>query len=201
MELNCCTMRKFYIILLSVFLFFSAPAYAQKQIPFQQGKVLVDAGLSLGVFGYGTGARHLAGFPVPLTASLEYGLSNMVGIGPYAGYLHQRVEMPGYTSSFTTMALGGQLVLHLSGLLKENTDLAIEEEKVDLYVKVLGGYERYGERVNGQRIERQYLAESGKPVVGAVAGARYMFNPSVGAFAEAGAGIFGWVNLGVSLIF
>lgn len=194
-------MSKVYIILLSVFLFFSAPAYAQEQVPFQQGNVLVDAGLTLGVFGYGLGTRHLAGFPVPLTASMEYGLTNVVGIGPYAGYLHQKVEYVGGSSSFTTMALGGQLVLHLSGLLKENTDLAFDEEKVDLYVKVLGGYERYGERVNGQRIERQFLAETGKPVVGAVAGARYMFNPSVGAFAEGGAGIFGWVNLGVSLIF
>lgn len=194
-------MKKIYILFLPVFFLFYNPVDALAQAPFQQGKVLVDAGLSMGVFGYGFGTRHAAGFPVPLTAGLEYGLSNIIGIGPYVGYLNQRVEMPGHTSSFTTMALGGQVVFHLSGLLKENTELVIDEEKVDLYVKALAGYERYGERINGQRIERQFLAESGKPVFGAVAGARYMFNPTVGAFAEGGRGIFGWLNLGVSLVF
>lgn len=194
-------MKKICFILFSLLLFFNFSADAQSKAPFQQGKVLVDAGISMGVFGYGFGTRHAAGFPVPLTAGLEYGLSDVIGIGPYVGYLNQRVEMPGHTSSFTTMALGGQAVFHLSGLLKENTELAIDEEKVDLYIKAIAGYERYGERVNGQRIERQFLAESGKPVFGAVAGARYMFNPAVGAFAEGGRGIFGWLNLGVSLVF
>lgn len=198
-------MKKIYFLLLAVFLLFSFSAYSQadpnNQTAFHKGNVLVDAGISIGLFDYGFGARHAAGFPIPLTAAVEYGLSDVIGIGPYAGYLHQSIDDPSYSSSFTTMAFGGQAVLHLSTFLNEQMELGVDEEKVDLYAKAIVGYERYGQRINGQRIERQFLAESGKSVFGAVVGARYMFNPTVGAFAEAGRGIFGWLNMGVSLIF
>lgn len=192
-------MKKVYFLFFFILLLFINPVFSQNA--FHKGNVLVDAGISIGVFGYGFGARHAAGFPVPLTAAVEYGLSDVIGIGPYAGYLHQRVELVGSSSSFTTMAFGGQAVFHVSTFLNEQMELTIDEEKVDLYAKAIVGYERYGQRINGQRIERQFLAESGKPVFGAVAGARYMLNPTIGAFAEAGRGIFGWLNMGVSLRF
>lgn len=190
-------MKKIYFLLVPVFLIFSSTAYSQQA--FQQGDVLVNAGLSIGAFNFGLGARHPSGFPLPLTANLEWGISDMIGVGPYAGYLFQGYETSTFRYSRTTFAVGAQAAFHFTPFLNEYLNVTLEEELVDVYLKAIIGYEWYMEQQDGVRLPREFLTPPNKIIFGPVVGLRYMLNPAIGAYAEAGRGVFGWLTLGISL--
>jgi hypothetical protein len=190
-------MRKVYFLLMLFLLFFSHRVLSQQA--FQQGDVLVNAGLSIGVFNYGLGARHPSGFPVPLTANLEWGITDMIGVGPYAGYLYQGYETTVSRHSRTTFTVGAQAAFHLSPFLNEQLELQIQEELMDFYVKAIVGYEWYMEQQNGVRLPREFLTPPSRIIFGPVVGLRYMLGPAVSVYAEGGRGPFGWLTLGLSL--
>lgn len=187
----------FYLLLLGL-LVFSSPAFSQRAA-YNEGDITVNAGLSLGVIGYGFGYYGAGGFPVPLTVNVDYGLTDLISVGPYLGYLRRSYGHSGDRYSFNSIAFGGHAMLHASPLLNEHLDMSIDENKVDVYGKLILGYETYSWRYNGESMNNWYYRNSGRVVFGPVLGARYMFTPNLGGYAEGGRGAFGWLTLGVSL--
>lgn len=189
-------MKKFYYFLISGLLLFSSPAVAQ--VFEGKGDLSVNAGLSLGVIGYGFGYYGSSGFPIPLTVNVDYGVHEMISVGPYLGYLRRSYGLAGDRYSFTSLAFGVQGVFHATPFLNETIGMDIDEEKVDFYGKVILGYETYNWRYNGESYNSWYYNDSGRTVFGPVLGVRYMFNPNFGGYAEGGRGTFGWLTLGLS---
>ena len=184
-------MKKIYYLLLSAFLLFSSSATAQ--VFEGKGDLSVNAGLSLGVIGYGYGGLGSAGFAVPLTANLNYGIHEMFSVGPYLAYMGRSYG----STTLSAFGFGAQGTFHASPFLNENLDLNINEEKVDVYAKLVLGYENYSWSYDGQR-DYDWAGDSGGVDFGTVLGVRYMFNEKVGAYAEGGRGTFGLLTLGVS---
>lgn len=191
-------MKKIFYLLLSGLLLLNSPAFSQSAV-YNEGDISVNAGLSLGVIGYGFGHYGSAGFPVPLTVNVDYGLTDIISVGPYIGFLRRSYGPSGDRYSFNSFAFGGHAMLHASPLLNEHLDLSIDETKIDVYGKLILGYETYSWRHNGESLNNWYYGNSGRVVFGPVLGARYMFTPNIGGYAEGGRGTFGWLTLGVSL--
>lgn len=191
-------MKKIFYLLFSGLLLIASPAFSQSAV-YNEGDLSVNAGLSLGVIGYGFGYYGSAGFPVPLSVNVDYGLTDMISVGPYLGYLRRSYGSVNDRYSFTSIAFGGHAMLHASSLLNEHFDLGIDESKVDVYGKLILGYETYSWRYNGESLNNWYYNNSGRVVFGPVVGARYMFTPNIGGYAEGGRGTFGWLTLGISL--
>jgi hypothetical protein len=157
-------MKKIFYLLLSGLLLFSSPVLSQGL--YEKGDISVNAGISLGLIGYGFGYYGSGGFAVPLTANLEYGLNEMITVGPYVGYLRRNYGDVGSRYSFTSIAFGGQAVFHVTPLLNEHLDLGIDEGKIDYYGKVILGYETYTWRYNGENLNNNYYNNSGRGVLG-----------------------------------
>ena len=187
----------YYFLLLPAFLLLSSPTFGQ--VFEGKGDLSVNAGLSLGVIGYGYGTFGSAGFPIPLSANLEYGIHEMISVGPYLGYLRRSYGPAGDRYRFTSFAFGAQGVFHASPFLNEHLDMDINEEKVDLYGKIILGYETYSWSYNGQDWNEDYMGDTGRGVFGPVLGVRYMFSPNFGGYAEGGRGAFGWLTFGLSI--
>ena len=187
-------MKKIYYFLILGLLLFSSPATAQ--VFEGKGDISLNAGISLGVIGYGYGFYGPASFAVPLTVNLEYGVHELFSVGPYLGYFRRSY---GDFYSFSSLAFGAQGVFHASPFLNENLDMGINEEKVDFYAKVILGYQVYSWRYKGESLNDGYYSGSGSAIFSPVLGARYMFKPNFGGFVEAGRGAFGVLTLGLSL--
>lgn len=189
-------MKKILYILICGLFLLSIPA--KSQVFEGKGDLSVNAGISLGVIGHGYGYYGNAGFAIPLTLNVDYGVHEMFSVGPYLGYMNRSYGPSGSRYSFTSFAFGAQGVFHATPFLNEHLDFGADENKIDYYAKLIVGYEAYTWRINGESYNG-YYNDSGGPIFSPVIGVRYMFNPSVGGFAEAGRGAFGWLTLGVSL--
>lgn len=188
-------MKNLYIIIISTCFLFCGKANAQEA--YEKGDITINAGISFGTIGYGFG-YGAAGFPIPLTASVDYGLTDLISVGPYAGYMSRTYGL-GSDLRFTSLSFGGQGAIHLSPLLNE-LDLDINTQKVDYYGKLILGYETYSWSYdNLSAFSDYYSGRSGRVVFGPVLGVRYMFKSNFGAYAEGGRGAFGYLNLGLSV--
>lgn len=191
-------MKRIYFLFIAGLMLFTSPAVGQV---FQgKGDLSANAGFSLGVIGYGGwGGFGSAGFAIPITVNVDYGVHEMFSVGPYVGYLSRSYgsRTSTYSWRFTSLAFGVHGAFHASSFLNEHLDLDINEDKVDLYGKVILGYETYSYNDTGTWFDDSYRS-SGRPVFGPVFGARYMFSPNFGGYAEGGRGNFGWLTLGLS---
>lgn len=190
-------MKKIYFLIFSGIVLLSSPLLAQGI--YQKGDISVNAGFSLGLIGYGYGYYGSAGFAIPLTANVEYGLNEMIGLGPYVGYMRRSYGSIDNRTSFTAIAIGGQAVFHVTPLLNELLETDINEETIDYYARVILGFETRSWRYNGERIDNLYYNNAVVPRFGPVVGVRYMFKPNLGVYGEGGRGAFGWLTLGVTL--
>lgn len=190
-------MKNIFYLIIAGMLLLSSPALAQGI--YQKGDISVNAGFSLGLIGYGYGYYGSAGFAIPLMANLEYAVNEMVGVGPYVGFMRRSYGSIDNRRSFTALAFGAQAVFHVTPLLNELLDTEIDEDKIDYYGRVILGLETRTWRYNGERIDDNYYNNSVVPRFGPVVGARYMFNPNLGVYGEGGRGAFGYLTLGVTL--
>lgn len=172
----------------------SGPLLAQENA-FSKGDVLVNAGLSLGYYGYGfAGSR--SGFTVPVTISAEYGITEDISVGPYVGFARWRYDFLDDNYSWRFLTIGGRGTYHLTSLLNEITDGDLDQAKLDLYGSLLLGAEIRS--YNGPDL---FPDEDDTDVVirlGPVLGVRYYVNPRVGLYFEGGRGTFGYLNFGVT---
>lgn len=188
-------MKKIYFFLLAGLLVFSSTAYSQNAA-YREGELSINPGLSLGLIGYGFGYYGTGGFAVPLTVNVGYGITENFSVGGYVGYMSRSYGPVGSRARLTALSLGAQGSFHASPFLNEHLDLGIDTEKWDLYAKVILGLEsRFWTNDFG---DRSYYSDRVVPRFGPVLGARYMFKPNLGIYAEGGRGTFGYLTVGLS---
>ncbi|GGC31119.1 hypothetical protein GCM10011386_23880 [Parapedobacter defluvii] len=149
---------------------------------FEQGDKLLNIGVGLGSQFMAAGAK---GTP-PVGLSLEFGVSDKISVGGYAGYAGAKVETVVGDWKYNYIIVGGRGSYHF--------DFGVEN--LDPYAGVLLGYNIASVSTD----TNLPTASAGGFIWGAHAGARYFFSPKFGAFAEVGYGI-AWLNVGVALKF
>jgi len=149
---------------------------------FEQGDKLLNIGVGLGSQFMASGAK---GTP-PVGLSLEFGVSDKISVGAYAGYAGAKVETGFGDWKYNYIIVGGRGSYHF--------DFGVEN--LDPYAGALLGYNIASVSTDSNLP----TASAGGFIWGAHAGARYFFSPKFGAFAEVGYGI-AWLNVGVALKF
>jgi hypothetical protein len=175
-------------------LLLAAPVQAQENA-YQAGDNIINLGISLG--GYRTGyiGTRSAGM-IPLSVSVERGINDKFSVGGYAGYASWNYGTAGYKYGWSYTSVGVRGSFHYLPWLNDNLDLGLDQEKIDLYVSALVGLEF--QRLTGEWRGLDYNNQT-EFFVGPVLGIRYMFNPKLGGFFEAGRGALGYGTFGLSL--
>jgi hypothetical protein len=171
-------------ILLSVFT--TTKVFAQSQFNDVNGINVLNAGIGLGTYGLnGTGG-------VPLAASFEHGFSKNITAGVEAGFVH-RNYVDGW--KYTYFIIGARGSYHFNEVLN------VTNPKLDVYGGAGLLYRHFKVKYGNSEPDGYYgKASSGDMTLDLHAGGRYLFNNSVGAFAEVGYGISP-LKLGVPLKF
>ena len=179
-------MKNFALIIAAIACF-SLGSNAQGM--FEKGTQLFKLGV--GVNGVGT----------PLEASYERGVKEdflgvdglVLGLGAnvgYYGYSEDFSNIAGsYSWKYTDLIVAGRALAHYSLI-----------DKLDTYAGVMLGYNVANVSYDGPNSSSMPSPSVGGIVFGGVAGARYEFNQTWGAYVEAGFGISN-LNLGVAYKF
>lgn len=163
---------------------------------YEAGNLLVSAGVSFGLIGYGfySGA---SGF-LPLTANVEYSINDKFAVGGYVGYYSRSYTYYGSDKArYSALSVGARGTFHATGVLNDALDANINPEKVDLYASVLLGFETYKAKYDGTSFNGTY-GNGNRVVFGPTLGIRYFITPNIGVYFEGGRGAFGYGTLGVS---
>ncbi len=187
-------MKKVIILLAILLSTFLTGAYAQ----YQKGDILINAGLSLGAWGYGYGLYAASSGFLPLTASVEYSMNDQLALGPYAGLYTRTYKYSGYKDRFTALSFGARGTFHASRFLNEHLHLSIDLKKLDLYATMIVGFEVRSWNFDADYDGDPFYSNEVSFDLGPVLGVRYNFSPSFGAFFEAGRGSFGLGTIGLS---
>lgn len=153
-----------------------------------KGTNFLNAGIGLGSYGLsGTGG-------LPITASFEHGFTKNISAGATLGFIQKKYA---FDWKYTYLLFGARGSYHLNEAFK------IANPNVDVYAGLGLLYRRYsftyGHEEPGES-EYDLNASGGEMDFEIHAGGRYMFNKSVGAFAELGYGISP-LQVGVTLKF
>lgn len=189
-------MKKYLLVLL----IFITPILSKAQgKAYEEGDKIANLGISLGYFGYGYFGDR-TGFSIPINASLEYGITEEISVGPYIGYARWNYEyfngLNDTEYSWTFVSAGARGSFHLTPLINEWGDGDIDEEKFDLYVSAILGLEfrSYKDDFGGN----DYYNNETVLRFGPNLGMRYLFTENFGFYVEGGRGTFGWLNFGVT---
>ena len=187
------------IFLLVILCVMVSDTYAQDRKVFEKGDISLNMGMSFGLIGYNYGYGNRS-FPVPLTANVEYGINEYIGVGGYAGYLGVSYGSTGDRYTFRNYSFGVQGIFHGTEIMNEVLGLNVDETKVDYYAKLLLGFETYKWKYDGNAIYGlNTFSDGSSAVFGPALGIRYLFKPNFGIYAEGGRGAFGWLTLGASI--
>ncbi|MEQ9442220.1 MAG: hypothetical protein RIG62_24475 [Cyclobacteriaceae bacterium] len=165
-------MKTFIVIFTFIACAFSLPSYGQTA--YQHGDLMVNTGLGLGSSVYGG---------VSLNANVEYFINDEVSLGGGFGY-------SGYSRSYY---FGDRLRINVfyfgpRGSYHFAKALDITNEQLDLYAGVFVGFAVVTASYGGETITG-YSGTPGAFGYDFFGGARYQFNPKIGAFGELGFGI------------
>jgi hypothetical protein len=152
---------------------------------YEKGDNLLNLGI--GVNSYYSGG-------IPFSASFEHGITDEISVGAGLDYLNYSYRAGGYKYGFSALYIGGRGSYHFNKLF----NLAVEE--LDLYGGASLGFRSFSwkDGYNNSTLGNTY----GNGVYfGIHIGARYYFKPSIGAFAEVGAGGSSNAKLGVAFKF
>jgi hypothetical protein len=168
------------------------------QAQYAKGDITASAGISLGLIGYGGyGFAGTASGFLPVTANVEYSITDAFAIGAYAGYYGRTYKYSSYKNRWAITSFGARGTYHATPLINDLLDANVPAEKWDLYGTVLLGYEVYS-YTWGDRTVNIDGYNSGRFILGPVIGARYFFSPKFGAFLELGRGAYGAASIGIS---
>jgi hypothetical protein len=173
-------MRKIKLLIVAA-LAVAASANAQDV----KGKNFLNAGLGIGTYGFsGTGG-------LPIAASFEHGFTDKISAGPMVSFV-KRKFLDDY--HYTYYLIGARGSYHLNEALK------VKNEKMDVYGGLSLFYRGYKLNYKGEESEFGFKVSGGDIDFALHAGARYMFSPNVGGYAELGYGISP-LQLGVTFQF
>ena len=130
----------------------------------------------------------------PIHGSVEFGVSDKIGVGGVIGYTGSKYESSfgtgNYTWKFNYLIFGARGAYHFG----------IKNDKTDVYAGAMLGYNKATSKFESNVVDESLVGTSdvGGVVFGAFVGARYMFKDNIGGFAELGYNI-AWLNLGLTL--
>ena len=166
-------MKKLYFILLVVtgLFCFNSKADAQVGYAFQESDLVINAGIGLG-----TTFSFAGSLGLPFGASVEYGITDAIGVGGFAGYASG--------GGLNVLYVGAKGSYHFNELLN------LENDMLDLYA----GLSLYYRNFSYSGIN--FGVASGIQL-GFHIGGRYYFSDSFGVYGELG-NSFGWLTVGVA---
>ncbi len=169
------------ILLFFVSAFFYLVAH-QAVAQFNKGDKLLNLGI--GVNSYYNGG-------IPLSASLEVGISDVISLGGGLDFLTYNYNVSGVNYGFTAIYIGGRGSYHFNQLLELNV------KELDVYGGASLGFRNFSWRDKNNVTGLSNNYGSGL-FLGIHVGARYYFAPKVGVFLEVGAGGSGNARVGVA---
>jgi hypothetical protein len=201
-------MKNKLVLIAALFITYFAAQPAKAQL-YDTGDITVNAGLSLGVIGYGGYGFYGGNFSgfLPITANVEYSINDQFAVGGYAAFYSRSYSYnfggDRFKDGFRIFSFGGRGTFHATPLLNDALDANLDEDKLDLYGTVIVGLE-----VTNWYYDNGYWGTRGapdynrvRPILGPVLGVRYMFNPGIGVYFEGGRGALGWATFGASFKF
>lgn len=195
------TMRIFSV-LIAAFLLLASTPQVKSQEAYEEGDILLNAGISFGTYGYGFVGN--SSFTVPITISGEYGIHEYFSVGAMLGYAKWSYDWgylgDNYEYSWTYISFGARGSFHYLPLANEHLDFDIDTEKFDFYLSVFLGLENRNYKTNYDYLNNYYSNDT-RARLGTFAGFKYMFSDNFGMFLEGGAHAFGYLTLGASLKF
>jgi len=169
-------------ILVTFFVLLLATTVSFSQV-YKKGVTNLNAGISIGGLAglYGT-----ADFP-PLSLGLQFGIHEKISVGGIVGYSSSSYDW-GYNDSwkYTYIFIGARGEYHF---------VDVDVKDLDLYGGLTIGYNIVS--FSGPSYD-WYDPGTSYLLYGFHAGARYMFSPKIGAFAELGYGI-GYLTVGLNV--
>lgn len=180
------------IILL--FVLVSVGSYGQRA--FEANDKILNIGFSVGYYGYGFSGSRSINF-LPVNASLEFGITDEISIGPYIGLANWRYRTSALNYNYRFINVGARGTFHATPTFNNLADASLDEKTIDLYLSILAGFEI--RQFDGDDI----LGLSNDVVVrlGPVLGLKYMLARNFGVYAEIGRGTLGLFTFGVSARF
>jgi Outer membrane protein beta-barrel domain len=173
-------MKRKLIMIIAFVMAFSFSAFSQKA--YEMGSNVINAGIGLGGLYWGSGY----GFPVGLGASFEHGVTDNISVGGEIGYQGVKYSYTGYYVKYTGLLFALKGSYHF-----------LTSDKLDPYAGLDLGYVSVSESSNDFPSGYPVSFKAGGLAWGIHVGARYFFNPNIGAYAELGANSFSVLGLGV----
>lgn len=159
---------------------------------FEKGHLGISPGINLGGVGFYRGGSGL-----PIVASGEFGILDMLGVGPYAGFVNYSFGSGASKYSYRFITFGVRGDFHYTDLLAELLEADLDAEKLDLYAALLLGYQTVSySGADGTFFRGLY---SNRVNTGLAIGGRFYFNEKFGVFAEVGRVLYGALNVGVTV--
>ncbi len=143
---------------------------------FAKGTLVIQGGVGLG-----------SDIGLPIGLFYEYGISDKLGAGVYAGYASKTETLPFFGDLKHTYTLFGARGNYHS----------FQSDKMDTYVGILIGYNAASLTVSNTPAGLQTPVAASAMVFGGHVGGRYYFSDSLAAFGEIGYGL-GYLNLGLA---
>lgn len=176
-------------IILSLFILTQNELDAQS---FEQGGLSISPGINIGGLGfYGNGSG------LPIVVSGEYGILDMLGVGPYVGFVNYNFGSGASKYSYRFITFGVRGDFHYSALLEELLEANLNSDKLDLYVALLLGYQTTSYSGPDGSVFRGAFNNRGTS--GLAIGGRFYFSEKLGVFVEAGRILYGSLNLGLTI--
>lgn len=143
---------------------------------FAEGTSVIQCGVGLG-----------SDFGLPIGLSYEYGISEKLGVGAYAGY----------ASKTETLAFFGDLKYTYTLFGARGNYHFFQSDKMDAYAGILLGYNAASISVSNSPAGAVAPAAASAMIYGGHVGGRYYFSDNLAAFGEVGYGL-GYLNLGLA---
>lgn len=175
--------------LLSVVLLVSLFATVSFSQTYKKGVTNLNAGISIGGL---AGLYGEADFP-PLSLGLQFGIHEKISVGGIVGYSSSSYDYGFYSNddyswTYTYIFVGARGEYHF---------VDVDVKDLDLYGGVTLGYNIVSVS-EPTGFSGNYDVGASYLLYGFHAGARYMFSPKIGAFAELGYGI-GYITVGLNV--
>ncbi len=184
-------------------------ANAQGEKSIEKGDLLINPGITLGWYKYGYGLNAINILP-PVSLNFEYAFSDYFSVGFEADYGRRRYQQllfqpGGYEYDYIYKGFGLRGSFHYLDLLQEliGDDLGdFNLDNLDFYlgasygITTVNTVSTWTDPITSQ--ERQSKTFSANMSLGFMAGFRYYFSNSFGAFLETGRNRLGWAKLGLT---
>lgn len=175
-------------VLITFFVLLLATTISFAQV-YKKGVTNLNAGISIGGL---AGLYGEADFP-PLSLGLQFGIHEKISVGGIVGYSSSSYDYGYYGNSdwkwtYTYIFIGARGEYHF---------VDVDVKDLDLYGGLTIGYNIVNVS-EPSGFSGSYTVGDSYLLYGFHAGARYMFSPKIGAFAELGYGI-GYLTVGVNV--